>query len=429
MKTLIFITSRFPYEPGEAFIDSEFPFLCSAFDKKIIITRNVTGEKLKTIPQDVKVYRHNPASSFKEYLLIEFLVLRNLKKIGAMIREELHFRKKSGRRISFVKKLLLVKAIIKSLQLRDFISKVIKIEKPVGELFLYSYWMNTGARAICMLDNVKATRISRAHRVDLYEEEADHRYLPLVKHTFRNLNAIFFISEHGKRYFENSFGLINEKNIVSRLGVINRFPFNPEVSDRDHFRIVSCSSLITVKRIHLLISALGMVRSSKKIIWNHFGEGPLEKELKLFAEKSLGNMSGIEYKFMGRVMNAQIMEFYNTNNIDILINTSSSEGIPVSIMEAQSFGMPVIATDTGGTAEIIGKETGILLPVDFDIADLARQIEYLLNLDHAEKGRMKRAIYDNWKLNFNAITNFEKFIKNIDTIVSSDQHENRRGYN
>ena len=168
-------------------------------------------------------------------------------------------------------------------------------------------------------------------------------------------------------------------------------------------------------------------RSSKKIIWNHFGEGPLEKELKSLAEETLGNLRGIEYKFMGRVMNAQIMEFYNTNNVDLLINTSSSEGIPVSIMEAQSFGIPVIATDTGGTGEIIGKETGILLPVDFDIADLARQIEYLLNLGLAEKVRMKRAIYDNWKMNFNAFTNFENFIKDLDKIVLSDQHENRRG--
>jgi glycosyltransferase involved in cell wall biosynthesis len=173
-----------------------------------------------------------------------------------------------------------------------------------------------------------------------------------------------------------------------------------------------------VKRVHLLIYALGLVRSSKKIIWNHFGEGSLEKELKLMAEKTLGNLSGIEYKFRGRVMNAQIMEFYNENNVDLLVNTSSSEGIPVSIMEAQSFGIPVIATDTGGTAEIIVKETGILLPVDFDIADLARQIEYLLNLDHAEKVRMKRAIYDKWKMNFNAYTNFENFLKDIDTIVS-----------
>ncbi|HOO99619.1 MAG TPA: hypothetical protein PK766_08655, partial [Bacteroidales bacterium] len=78
MRTLIFITSRFPYEPGEAFIDSEFPFLYSAFDRKIIITRNVNLKKLKPIPQDVRLYRHNPSSSLKEYLQIPILLLKNI---------------------------------------------------------------------------------------------------------------------------------------------------------------------------------------------------------------------------------------------------------------------------------------------------------------------------------------------------------------
>jgi glycosyltransferase involved in cell wall biosynthesis len=88
-------------------------------------------------------------------------------------------------------------------------------------------------------------------------------------------------------------------------------------------------------------------------------------------------------------------------------------------MEAQSFGIPVIATDTGGTAEIIGKQTGILIPADFTIEELARHIENILHLEHDEKIRMKKAIYDNWKMNFNAFTNFKDFINNIDTIMLS----------
>jgi glycosyltransferase involved in cell wall biosynthesis len=419
MRTLIFITSRFPYEPGEAFIDSEFPFLCSAFDRKIIITRDVNLKKLKTIPQDVRLYRHNPSSSLKEYLQIPLLLLRNIRKTAQLIREELCFRKNKGKKTGVSKILLLLKAIIKSLQLRDFVGDVIRTERPEGEILLYSYWMNTGARAICMLDNVRAVRITRAHRVDLYEEEAENGYLPLVKHTFLKLNAIFFISEHGKTYFENTHGLIHGKNIVSRLGIINPLPFISEINDSQAYRIVSCSSLIKVKRVHLLIQALGLVKTTKRIIWNHFGEGPLEDELKTLAGKIIGNSGGIEYKFMGRVMNDQIMKFYSENTPDLLVNTSSSEGIPVSIMEAQSFGIPVIATDTGGTAEIIVKQTGILIPSDFTIEELARHIENILHLEHDEKIRMKKAIYDNWKMNFNAFTNFKDFINNIDTIMLS----------
>ncbi|MBN2633850.1 MAG: glycosyltransferase [Bacteroidales bacterium] len=419
MRTLIFITSRFPFEPGEAFIDSEFPFLCSAFEKKIIITRNVTLIKQKNIPKDVRLYRHNPSSSLKEYMQIPLLLLRNFRKTAQLIKEELHFRKGKGKKNGVFKNLLLLKAIIKSLQLRDFISDVIKTEIPQGEILLYSYWMNTGARAICMLDNIKAVRITRAHRVDLYEEEADNGYLPLVRHTFLKLDAIFFISEHGKAYFENSHGLIHDKNIVSRLGIINPLPFRAEINDSKVFRIVSCSSLIKVKRVHLLIGALALVKTSERIIWHHFGEGPLEDELKTLAAKVLGNSGVIEYKFMGRVMNDQIMKFYSENKPDLFVNTSSSEGIPVSIMEAQSFGIPVIATDTGGTSEIIGKQTGILIPVDFSTEELARNIENILYLEPVEKTRMKKAIYENWKMNFNAFTNFKNFINNIDTIMLS----------
>ena len=57
-----------------------------------------------------------------------------------------------------------------------------------------------------------------------------------------------------------------------------------------------------------------------------------------------------------------------------------SEGIPVSIMEAQSFGTPVIATDTGGVKELVAPGTGFLLPVDFKPEDLAERIGLFLNM-------------------------------------------------
>ena len=50
--------------------------------------------------------------------------------------------------------------------------------------------------------------------------------------------------------------------------------------------------------------------------------------------------------------------------IDIFINVSSSEGLPVAIMEAISFDIPIIATNVGGTSEIVTPETGILIAPD-----------------------------------------------------------------
>ncbi len=48
---------------------------------------------------------------------------------------------------------------------------------------------------------------------------------------------------------------------------------------------------------------------------------------------------------------------------DIFMNPSYSEGLPISILEAGAVGLPVIATDVGGTKEIIiPHQTGLLIP-------------------------------------------------------------------
>ena len=63
--------------------------------------------------------------------------------------------------------------------------------------------------------------------------------------------------------------------------------------------------------------------------------------------------------------NEKIMDFYRNNPIDIFINVSTNEGVPVSIMEAISFGIPIIATNVGGTNEIvINNITGWLVDKD-----------------------------------------------------------------
>ena len=59
-----------------------------------------------------------------------------------------------------------------------------------------------------------------------------------------------------------------------------------------------------------------------------------------------------------------------------LASADEHEGIPVSLMEAMAAGVPVVATDSGGTSELIGGGAGLLVPVgDVDaLADALRGI-------------------------------------------------------
>ena len=424
MSNLIFITSCFPFEPGEPFIETEFQFLHSTFKRVIIITRNVTATKMRTIPDDVKVHRYNPTSTFCDYLTLPLLIAGYFAKIIKIYKDEISFRREISRPISFKGKLILLKKIIKGLQLKVFIESIIKKEKIAGKITLYSYWMNNGAHAICMLDNIDKIKISRAHRFDLYEEETETNYLPLLKYTYNNLNGIFFISAHGKEYFENRIRVINPKNQISRAGVLNPFKNDIQKTDPGFFRIVSCSSLIKVKRVDLIISALENLKTDRKVIWNHFGEGVLQGELHDLAKRKLGQLQNINFQFMGQIQNSELLKFYASNKIDLFINTSSSEGIPASIMEAQSFGIPVIATYVGGVKEVVTEGTGILLPVDFVPEDLTKMIQLYANLPEDEINKIRMKAFKNWDLNYNAAVNYPNFIAKVNSIFASIKNGN-----
>lgn len=69
---------------------------------------------------------------------------------------------------------------------------------------------------------------------------------------------------------------------------------------------------------------------------------------------------------MGNVPNELFIQFLKNNAISFFINVSTREGIPVSMMEAISCSIPLIGTDVCGVPEIVTRDTGFLIPVDFE---------------------------------------------------------------
>jgi colanic acid/amylovoran biosynthesis glycosyltransferase len=88
-------------------------------------------------------------------------------------------------------------------------------------------------------------------------------------------------------------------------------------------------------------------------------------------------------------------------------------------MEAQSYGIPVIATNIGGVHEIISEETGFLLPVDFRAEDLAEKINIFLNMSPAKATEYSHHCFNNWDKNFNASSNYQDFIKKVNRIFET----------
>ncbi len=134
--------------------------------------------------------------------------------------------------------------------------------------------------------------------------------------------------------------------------------------------------------------------------------------MEILAAKELKG-SSVEFLFTGNLTHKDVLNFYAQNQVDLFLNVSASEGIPVSIMEAMSYGIPTIATNVGGTSELVNTTNGFLLGVNEVEEKLAKTIESFLTLDEAKmlwlRNNARQTITDN----FNAQNNYPNFIKQL----------------
>lgn len=282
---------------------------------------------------------------------------------------------------------------------------------------IYSYWMSYHAFIAAMLKKnhpiIKC--VTRCHGYDIYEYRSRTEYLPFRETIFKEMDAIFPISMDGANYLKNTYGdYVFQKAHISYLGTEGHGIFWEAINRTDCFNIVSCSSLISLKRVDKIIMSLSKIQN-QKIRWTHYGDGPLKAQLVALAENELDN---IEFCFYGQIDNDILMKKYSNHYYDLFINVSSSEGIPVSIMEAMSFGIPVLATDVGGTSEIVKNETnGFLIPKDFDVSVLSSLIERYMNKSIEQQNYYRKQAYDTWNSKFNAKKNYSNFYNAITDIT------------
>ena len=133
--------------------------------------------------------------------------------------------------------------------------------------------------------------------------------------------------------------------------------------------------------------------------WHVIGEGP---DLNLVMQKNKILPSNITVVYHGKKKSRdEVLEFYKENHINLFVSLSSSEGLPVSMMEAISFGIPLMSTDVGGCKEICNEKTGFLIPLNFDNSIVANNITEFKN-SIKNTINFRNGCRSFWKQNFDA---------------------------
>lgn len=197
---------------------------------------------------------------------------------------------------------------------------------------------------------------------------------------------------------------------AKRLGANKTIVIHNSIDpDKFHKKKVSKVSLgipqnnkVIINGIGRLIYAKGLqdvieaVKGIPNLTIVNIGEGPYEPELIRISRKYR-----VKSLFPGRINREEIIKYLSV--ADLFINPSYSEGLPTCVLEAGAAGVPVIATDVGGTKEIIDNNVNGLLIKPHNTNQIRKKILYLLNKKPSLASKLQKKIKKefNWDKNIN----------------------------
>lgn len=402
MARLVVLTRSFPHAPGEEFLRPEVGRLARMFDQvDIVRTEPAPGAPI-AMPGNIRVHAVPRGSQSRAVRAVSTASLLRDAASRRWFRADLPQASAYGTRGLSRLALQVHRALDIRKALRPFCADA-------PQTVFYSYWFGPAAMALAMLKESGSisSAVARVHGADLYWERQTPSYHPLQRRVAETLDCVYAISDHGRRYLSQKAP--GARIHVRRLGVDAAEPALP--SGDGVLRIVSCSHVVPVKRLDRLVDALSLCPIPLE--WTHIGSGPALERLRARASRVPPN---VRTNFVGGLEHDAVLAWYDANAVDAFVNVSASEGLPVSIGEAMRRGIPAIATDVGGTAELVG-DSGWLLSADSGPQEIANAIIAISRLSTPERDARRRAARDRASDLFDASRNFDTFARELRSMV------------
>jgi len=189
-----------------------------------------------------------------------------------------------------------------------------------------------------------------------------NRWLKIISNEAKSLITI---SDYNINYLKKKYKINPEKIILSRLGVFLQLHKNPGMkSETGIFKVGLLSWFEEKKGIPYLLEAIKKISEEGKenIIFILAGSGKLMDFTKSFIKKfALEKI----VQLPGPIFGKEKVDFFK--NIDLFILPSvivknDMDGIPIVLMEAVNFGLPIVSTSISGISEIcVNGYNGILI--------------------------------------------------------------------
>lgn len=416
--TVVIFTYRTPFSEVPEFVEDEWPAWRDA-KRVLVISLAESHERSQRLTPNCTAHAVAPARSILSKLRYAAAAASHLpwlSEMGQILRV--------GPRL-FARRLVALATDLQAAgRYRLGLLRVLARERlaPDESIVLYGYWLGAGTEASLhlarQLQRWRVVLISRAHGSDVYEYAQPTGYLPFRRHLLSHVDATYPISRSGADYIVRHWGCDAAKVHISRLGIPDHFKGRyPERCDT--FTVFSCSYISDLKRVDMIAEAVSRLQAPR-VHWIHVGGGGGEAALRTRCESLLGGKANLTYELVGSLPHDRTIALLEQTNINVLVNASTSEGIPVSMMEAHCSGIPVVGPNVGGIGEIVDSGiNGTLVDPPLTPDSLAAAMQALIDMPPGEYDALCRHARASWERNFSAAVNYPAFVESVAGLIRS----------
>lgn len=288
----------------------------------------------------------------------------------------------------------------------------------------YTFWFDHITSALALVSDRQELKIvTRAHGHDVYDSQIQFRSHMFREYTLDRLCKVFPASDNASDYLRSHYPAQSSKistRILGSVKIHDGCTATAHDEDENRWTFFSCARVSQEKRVDRcfgLVKAIATAYPLKHICWIHVGDGNLMPSLK----KSIASTElppNLTIDLRGAAENESVQDIYISEKIDWCMLLSDSEGgCPITLCEALSYGVPVVATEVGGISEIITPEVGITVPAGTSSEAVVGELQPYLN-NRQFYLELKSECLKRWQSMFCASTLRQDFARELSEMIS-----------
>ncbi len=238
------------------------------------------------------------------------------------------------------------------------------------------------AREIVAGDPRSFRIVTTLHGTDVLLVEQDAGLNCITKMGITTSDAVTAVSDALRRRTLAWFGLTSPIDVVPNF--VDTARFEPGGGPAQETIVVHVSNFRPVKRSADALRAFYLLRKRRKAVLWMVGSGPEEEALHEMSAK-LGVADDVVWPGEDPSIHRILPD------AAVFLSTSEFEGFGLAALEAMACGVPVVATEAGGIAELVDANSGFLVPVG-DVAAMAERMDRVIETPSMREAARQRAV-------------------------------------